>query len=79
MTMPATDRKMLVNAIYHRAVVSGLIMGYPRLGKMAIGGTPLNLDYSVRDVDMVVVDVSLAMAIKEMLIKQVIISADIMK
>ena len=38
MTTPATDGKMLVNALYHSAVVSVLAMGYTRLGKMVIGG-----------------------------------------
>ena len=28
MTTPATDGKMLVNALYHSAVVSGLAAGY---------------------------------------------------
>ena len=40
MTTPATDGKMLVNALYHSAVVSGLAAGYAQLGKMAIGGSP---------------------------------------
>ena len=40
MTTPATDGKMLVNALYHSAVVSVLAMGYTRLGKMVIGGAP---------------------------------------
>ena len=37
MTTPATDGKMLVNALYHSAVVYGLAAGHDRLGKMAIG------------------------------------------
>ena len=68
MTTPDTDGKMLVNALYHSAVVSGLAAGYARLGKMAIGGSPPKLDFTPRDVGMVVVDVALAMAIKDMLI-----------
>ena len=75
----ATDRKMLVNALYHSAVVSGLAFGYTRLGKMVIGGAPPKLDFTARDVGMVVVDVALAMATKDMLIKQGVIPADIMK
>ena len=38
MTTPATDGKMIVNALYHSAVVSGLATGYARLGKMAKWG-----------------------------------------
>ena len=81
MTTPASDGKMLVNALYYSAVVSGLAAGYAQLGKMAIEGSPppLKLDFTPRDVGMVVVDVALAMAIKDMLIKQGLISADILK
>ena len=79
MTTPATDGKMLVNALYHSAVVSGLAVGYARLGKMAIGGPPPKLDFTPRDIGMVVVDVALAMASKDVLIKQGVLPADIMK
>ena len=79
MTTPATDGKMLVNALYHSAVVSGIAAGYARLGKMAMGGSPPKLDFTPRDVGMAIEDVAHAMATKDMLIKQVIITADIMK
>ena len=79
MTTPTTDGKMLVNALYHSAVVSDLAAGYARLGKMAIGGSPPKLDFTPRDVGMVVVDVALAIATKDMLIKQGLIPADILK
>ena len=75
----ATYGKMLVNALYHSAVVSGLATGYTRLGKMAIERRPPKLDFKARDVGMVVVDVALAMASKDMLIKQVVIPANIMQ
>ncbi|MEW8318352.1 MAG: hypothetical protein AB2660_18845 [Candidatus Thiodiazotropha sp.] len=79
MASPATDGKMLVNALYHSAVVSGIAAGYARLSKMAIGGSPPKLDFTPRDVGMVIVDVALAMATKDVLIKQGLIPADIMK
>ena len=79
MTTPATDGKMIVNALYHSAVVSGLAAGYSRLGKMAIGGPSPKLDFTPRDIGMVVVDVALAMATKDMLIKQGILPPDILK
>ena len=66
MTTPATDGKMFVNALYHSAVVSGLAAAYARLGK--IWGSPPKLDFTPRDVGMVVVDVVLAMATKDILI-----------
>ena len=79
MTTPATDGKMIVNTLYHSAVVSGLATGYARLGKMAMGASPPKLDFTPRDVSMVVLDVALAMGTKDLLIKQGIIPADIMK
>ena len=79
MSTPSTSGKMLANAFYHSAVVSGLAIGYSRLGKMAIGGVSPKLDLMPRDVGMVIIDVALAMATKEMLIKQGIIPADVMK
>ena len=79
MTTPATDGKMIVNALYHSAVVSGLATGYARLGKMAMGVAPPKLDLTPRDVGMVVLDVALAMGTKYLLIKQGITPADIMK
>ena len=47
MTTPATDGKMLVNALYHSAVISGLAMGCARLGKIAMGGSTLKLDHTL--------------------------------
>ena len=84
MITPATDGKMLVNAQYHSAVVSCIAAGYARLGRMAIGSSLPKLDLKhthphPRDVGMVVADVALAMATKDMLIKQGVIPADIMK
>ena len=76
---PVTDGKMLVNALYHSAVVTGLAVGYAKLGKMAIGGAQPKLDFNARDIGMVVVDVALAMATKDMLIKQGMLPPDIMK
>ena len=79
MRTPATDGKMLVNALYHSAVVSGLAMGYSRLGRMAFGGATPKLDFNPHDIGMVVSDVALAMATKDMLIKQGILPPDILK
>lgn len=75
----STDGKMLANAAYHSAVVSGLALGYARLGKIAFKGAIPKLDYNVYDVGMVVLDVALAMLTKDMLVKQGIIPPDIIK
>ena len=79
MTSPATDRKMIVNALYHSAVVSGLAMGYARLDKMAMGVALPKLDFTPRDTGMVVLDVTLAMTTKDLLIKQGVLPPDIIK
>ena len=79
MTTPATDGKMILNALYHSAVVSGLAMGYARLGKMAMGGSPPKLDFTPHDAGMVVLDVALAMTTKDLLIKQGVLPPDIIK
>lgn len=75
----STDGKMLANAAYHSAVVSGLALGYARLGKIAFKGAIPKLDYNVYDAGMVVLDVALAMLTKDMLVKQGIIPPDIIK
>ena len=67
---------MLVNALYHSAVVSGIAMGYAQLGKMAMGGSTPKLDFTPRDVGLVV---ALAMGTKDFLVKQKQIPADIMQ
>ena len=79
MIMASTDGRMLANAAYHSAAVSGLAMGYARLGKMVMGGAAPKLEFTARDVGLVVLDVGLAMAMKDMLVKQGIIPADILK
>ena len=78
MTTPATEGNMIVNALYHSAFVSGLTMGYSRRQDGDGGSTP-KLDPTPRDVGMVVLDVALAMATRDLLIKQGIIPTDIMK
>ena len=79
MTTPATDGKMIVNALCHSAVVLGLATGYARLGKMVMGGNLPKLDFTPHDVGMVMLDVALALRTKDVLIKKGFIPADIMK
>ena len=76
---PAADGKILVNTLYHSAVTSVLAMGYARLGQMALGGPAPKLAFTARDVGMVVIDVAVAMATKDWLIKQGVIPADVLK
>ena len=79
MTTPTTDGKVIVNMLYHSALVSGLAIGYARLGKMAMGVSLPKLDFTHHDAGMVILDVTLAMGTKDVLIEQGIIPADIMK
>lgn len=70
---------MLVNTLYHSVIISSLAAGYARLGKTAIGEGPSKLDFTPHDVGMVVVDLALAMATKDSVIKQGFIPDNIMK
>ena len=79
MSTPITDGKQLANLAYHSAVVSGLAIGYATLGKKNLKGAMPKLDFAPYDVGMVVLDVGLAMATKDVLVKQGILPADILK
>ena len=79
MSAPSTDGKQFANLAYHSAVVSGLAMGYAALGKKIMKGATPKLDFAPYDVGMVILDVGLAMATKDMLVKQGILPAEILK
>ena len=72
-------QKNIVNDLYHAAVVGGLAIGYAKLGQMVFEGPLPRLDLTPRDAGMVVLDLSAAMATKDMLIKQGLIPSDIVK
>ena len=74
--MSTNNGKMLVNDLYHAAVVGGLAIGYAKIGQMVFKGTLPKLDSTPRDVGLVVLDLSAAMASKDFLIKQGILPAD---
>ena len=71
--------KNIANDIYHAAVVGGLALGYAKIGQMVFKGPMSRLDLTPRDAGMVVLDLSAAMATKDMLIKQGLIPSDIVK
>ena len=79
MSSPSADGKMLVNAAYHSAVITGLAVGYAKLGKMIFKGPAPKLDFSAYDTGLMILDIGLAIASKDILIKQGIIPADILK
>lgn len=48
---------MLTNAVYHKPVVSGIVVGYSRLAKVLIWGAPNKLNFMLRNVGMMITDV----------------------
>ena len=72
-------QKIIVNDLYHAAVVGGLAIGYAKLGQMVFKGPLPRLDLTPRDAGMAILDLSAAMATKDMLIKQGLIPSDIVK
>lgn len=77
--MSSPSGKNIANDLYHAAVVGGLAIGYAKLGQMVFKGAMPRLDFTPRDVGMVVLDLSAAIATKDMLIKQGILPADMLK
>ena len=77
--MSSPSSKNIANDIYHAAVVSGLAIGFAKLSQMVLKGPMPRLDLTPRDVGMVVLDLSAAMATKDVLIKQGVIPSDIVK
>ena len=80
MSTASTSGKMLANTAYYSAVDNGRVMGYARFSKMIFRDAIPKLDFtSGYKVSMVVLDVGLALATKDIPIKQGIIPADILK
>ena len=68
------DGKQIANMLYHAGVETLLTVGYAELGRKLLKRPPPKVDFNMADIGML-----LAMATKDMLIKQGIIPADIMK
>ena len=65
--------------LYHAGVETLLTVGYAELGRKLLKRPPPKVDFDMADIGMLSIDILLAMATKDMLIKQGIIPADIMK
>ena len=76
MSSPPTG-KNITNDLYHAAIVGGLAIGYAKLEQMVFKGSLPRLNLTPRDAGMAVLDLSAAMATKDMLIKQGLIPSDI--
>ena len=77
--MSSAEGKTIINDLYHASIVGGLAMGYAKLSQMVFKSSLPRLDFTPRDAGMFVLDLSAAMASKELLIKRGIIPADILK
>lgn len=65
--------------LYHAGVETVLTIGYAEIAKKLLRRPSPKVDFNIGDVGMLSVDILLAMATRDMLIKQGIIPADIMK
>jgi hypothetical protein len=79
MTTPQIDGKQIVNMLYHAAVETVLTVGYSEIARKVFRRQPPKVDFNMVDIGMLSVDILLAMATRDMLVKQGIIPADIMK
>ena len=75
----SVDGKHIINMIYHAAIESLLTVGYSQLSKKILKYSTPRVDFSPADVGMLTVNIGLAMATRDMLIKQGILPADIIK
>ncbi|CAC5416333.1 unnamed protein product [Mytilus coruscus] len=65
------DGKQIANMLYHAGVETLLTVGYAEIGKKVLRRPAPKVDFNVNDVVMLSIDILLAMATKDMLIKQV--------
>ena len=72
--MTSVDGKQIENMLYHAGVETLLTIGYSELGRKLLRRPASKVDYNMGDIGMLSIDILLAMATRDMLIKQ-----DIMK
>ena len=73
------DGKQIVNMLYHAGVETMLTVGYAEIGRKIFKRPAPKVDFNMSDIGMLSIDILLAMATKDMLVKQGIIPEDIMK
>ncbi|CAG2200565.1 unnamed protein product [Mytilus edulis] len=64
------DGKQIANMLYHAGVETLLTVGYAEIGKKVLRRPAPKVDFNMNDVVMLSIDILLAMATKDMLIKQ---------
>ncbi len=74
-----SERKTFINDLYHSTVVASLAVGYARLTKMVLKQPTIKLDFNLQDMGMLIMNLGMAMATKDLLVKQGIIPENIMK
>ena len=77
--MAAIDGKQNPNMLYHAGVETLLTIGYSELGRKLLRRPAPKVDVNMGDFGMLSIDILLAMATRDILIKQGIIPVDIMK
>ena len=77
--MATIDGKQIINMLYHAGVETVLTVGYAEIARKLLRRSPPKVDFNIGDIGMLSLDILLAMATRDMLIKQGIIPADIMK
>ena len=76
--MTSVIQQTTVNSFYHAGLVSGLAIGYAKLGQMVFKGPSPKLDLTVRDAGMLFGCVGLSIITKDLLIKRHIIPSNLM-
>ena len=77
--MSQIDGKVIANTLYHAGVLSVLTIGYSEIIKKLLKKPAPKIDLNMNDIAMLSIDISLAVATRDALVKQGIIPADIMK
>ena len=77
--MATPDGKQIANMLYHAGVETVLTVGYSELGRKLLKRSAPKVDFNMGDLGMLTIDILLAMATKDLLVKQGIIPADIVK
>ena len=76
--MASIDGKKIANMLYHAGVETLLTIGYSEHGRKLLRRPGPKVDFNMGDIGMLSIDILLAVATRDMLIKQGIIPADIM-
>ena len=75
--MAAIDGKQIANMLYHAGVETLLTFGYSELCRKLLRRPAPKVDFNMGDITMLSIDILLAMATRDILIKQNINPADI--